>query len=111
MPLTAYAENTDSPIDNAIEAIESNELTMEKAEKEVLATREEQIKNNTVEVTSGSNNGFILENGKTYVFKKDVKFTNSAPSGSAITVPEGATATLQIEKGVTVTATGADSEL
>lgn len=93
-----------------VEAIEAIDRDMTEAAKRVLATREEEIKNNVVEVTSGSDNGFVLEDGKTYVFKKSVSFTNKTPGGSAITVPEGAKIVMRIEKGVTVTATGADGQ-
>ncbi|MBR3438155.1 MAG: hypothetical protein IKH13_01450 [Clostridia bacterium] len=110
IPIMAHAESAPDPMDEAVEAIEANLLSEKDAEKAVLENREELVKSNTVEVTSGSNSGFVLENGKTYIFKKDVKFTNSTPSGSAITVPAAATVTMQIEKDVTVTAIGSDSE-
>ena len=109
MPMSAFADTTPDPMKDAVESIDAIEQSAKESEKDTLEDRKEEIKNNTVEVTSGSDKGFVLENEKIYVFKKDVEFTNSTPSGSAITVPEGATATMLIEKDVTVTATGADS--
>ena len=109
IPTIAYADTPPNPMDDAVEAIEAIMQNAKDAEKNVLKNREEQKKNNTIEVTSGSNKGFVLEDGKTYVFKKDVTFTNTTPSESAISVPTSATVTMYIEKGVTVTAVGADS--
>ncbi|MBO4893599.1 MAG: hypothetical protein J5562_01635 [Clostridia bacterium] len=110
IPAIAQASSAPNPMDDAVEAIQAVSQNEQEAEKKALEIREEQAKNNTVEVTSGSNKGYVLEDGKTYVFKKDTTFTNTTPSGNAITVPEFATVTMQIEKGVTVTAIGADAE-
>ena len=109
--MTSMRASAASGKDAPVEALDAIVAESEESEQKTLQSREEAAKNNTVEVTKGSDKGFVLENGKTYVFKQNVKFTNNTAGGSAITVPENSTAIFQIEKGVTVTAIGADGYL
>lgn len=63
-----------------------------------------------VNITEGSNAGYTMTDGNTYVLKNSVTFSNSTVGGSGMRVADGATVVLYVPQGVTLTANGANGE-
>ena len=63
---------------------------------------------NVVNITSGSTSGYTMTDGKTYVIRNSVEFSNSNSGGSGMSVADNATVVLYVPNGVTLTTTGTD---
>ena len=61
-----------------------------------------------VNITQGSNSGYTMTDGNTYVVQESVVFSNATVGGSGMSVESNATVVLYIPNGVTLTAVGAN---
>lgn len=81
------------------------------AERELATLKDREAKRERTEimVSEGSDRGFLMEDGYTYVFDHDVSFENKFENGNGMEVAENAVVFMEIKSGVTVTAKGGDA--
>ena len=61
-----------------------------------------------VNITEGSTTGYTMTDGNTYIVQNSVSFSNSLVGGSGMSVEDGANVVVYVQKGVTLTAVGAN---